>query len=815
MIRLSTFVFVLASFATAAFAADPWSESNPRDVSRELKGAPHMILTPRHPLTPADRAALLEKGVEVQSPLGSGRYLARVKDRSRAADDTRIESLAPMNAEQKILRSALRAAGKGRTWNDVTVLFHKDVTFEEARQAILSSGGALIEIFNTDFGPAKHVEARISPASMTVLASDDRVLAIGAEPRMHAIPHNAVAARISHVDTVHAAPYSLTGAGQMVMVSELAEAQATHVEFGGRLVVPAGSGTGEHSTHVSGTIAAQGIRADAKGMAPAVQVQEFDVGGSIRSHTTVLKEQLPVLKPVTNNTSLGFPLGWCSCEASKVVWLDAAEYYGAYDPVATAVYDDITRDYGTLLVFSAGNDGNYPGFGGDPFAAHLHTDDEGEPDETKTYCYTFNGSGTDCPATCTGGCETAKHHLITPFDTMTVTGSGKNVLAVGAVQTSFQPMSSASFSSRGPAKDGRVKPDVVARGQSVLSTFPGNAYQRLNGTSMAAPVVSGIAALLGEQWQKTFGRRATPAELKAIILAGAQDIGEPGPDYTYGFGLIDAKASADFIRGDGQIGSTNINQGTRFQRQITVTAAQPLKVLVSWPDPSVILLEDDAFTAKALVNDLDMQVVAPDGTVHRPYVLDKAHHTVAATRGVNTVDNAELVEIANATPGIYKVFIDGTNVPAGPQQAFIVSNAKGVNIQPCVDVQEPNDSAAAAFGNVSPGHFTGGICTAGDVDFFKFIVTRSGPVSATITSGDTALRAAFNASNGQTATVDIPADSTRTVSMQYGTGNGQAAALNVTLKVEATGTLGNNPRYDAELEFGQFAGPRHRSAKKP
>jgi hypothetical protein len=58
---------------------------------------------------------------------------------------------------------------------------------------------------------------------------------------------------------------------------------------------------------------------------------------------------------------------------------------------------------------------------------------------------------------------------------------------------------------------------------------------------MASPVVTGIAALLTEQWRKTFtGANPKAAEtLKALILAGAQDLGNPGPDYTYGFGLVE------------------------------------------------------------------------------------------------------------------------------------------------------------------------------------------------------------------------------------------------------------------------------------
>jgi hypothetical protein len=600
------------------------------------------------------------------------------------------------------------------------------------------------------------------------------------------------------------------------MVSEISDAQSTHPEFGGRLIAAGNKQNGSHSTHVSGTIGAAGLNAPAKGMAPNVQIREFDVGQTLTSDLDVLNTQLPVLHPIANNTSLGFPVGWCDCGETAPVWLDEAEFYGSYEPDYTASFDDLTAQYGTLLVFSAGNEGTLPFFS-DDLKQHFHLDDKGDPDVSKTWCISRTGSGTDCPpATCTGGCEQIIHHANTPWDTMTITGSGKNVLAVGAVQTTTTPPVVTSFSSRGPAKDGRVKPDIVARGRAMLSTVPTNSYDTMQGTSMSAPVVTGISALLAEQWQKTFGSRPAVAQLRGVILAGAQDLGNTGPDYTYGFGLIDAKASADLIRGDGaagtQIANVTLTQGARIERNVTLTAAQNLKVLVTWPDPSVVLLGNDAFEAKALVNDLDLKVTGPDGTIYLPYVLDKVNYELAATHGVNTVDNTELIEIANAAPGIYRATITGTNVAEGPQTAVVFTNAKAANFS-CTDTQEPNNSAETAFGNVPPGTWSGGICTAGDVDFFKFEATEFGLIKATVTSGDTPLRATLTGVDGTTVSVDIPANSTREVAFQYGTGNAQAPAYKVTLKLEATATLGSNPQYSFDLDYGQFNGKRRRSSR--
>jgi hypothetical protein len=302
-----------------------------------------------------------------------------------------------------------------------------------------------------------------------------------------------------------------------------------------------------------------------------------------------------------------------------------------------------------------------------------------------------------------------------------------------------------------------------------------------------------------------------------VSLAGEQYLGNPGPDYRLGLWLIYAKASADLIIGDGgtrsQIANITVTQGSRADRNVTLTSTQNLKVLVTWPDPSVVLLGNDSFEAKALVNDLDVQVLGPDGTTYLPYVLDKVNYETAATRGANHVDNTELIEIPNASPGSYRITVTGTNVSQGPQQAIVVTNAKGVTVVPCNDIQEPNNSTETAWGNVPPGSLSGGICTAGDVDFYKFQVTEFGPITATVKAGDTPLRATLTASNGATSNVDIPANTTRSVSIQYGTGSAPAPALNVTLKIEAVGAIGIDPRYTLTLSYGQFAGVRRRATR--
>ncbi len=803
--RRLPFLLIAVLAATPIFA-DP--------STREFRGpGRHMILQASGPLTPEDRAELAAQGIVVRHVLRGNEYLARVADGVVAAD-ARVQALQPIAAEDKIDRSAWREAARGLPYAEVNVLFHEDVPFDDARSALMSAGGALADPLSLYYGPLNRITARIAPSMLTALASDERVFAVLGPIRFKVETDNARSAAASHVPEVYAAPYNLSGAGVTVSLFELGSAQANHVEFGDRFTVFATGGAGSdnmHATHVAGTIGAAGLRPDAKGMAPAAKIYQFCVRTGSNTCTNdwlVDKDQkLAPLGITVDNNSWGYVLGWTF--EDYPVWNDFDEYWGAYDLTLAAPIDEISIDKQVLFVHSAGNDAIGPSF--PEFAPHRHVDDDLDTITDKLFCYSMNGSGSDCPTSCTGGCETVRHHPQNPFDTVGVTAAGKNSITVGAVSVLGTPPNEskviASFSSRGPAKDGRVKPDVVARGTGVLSTVPTNAYASLQGTSMASPAVAGIAALMTEQWKKTFGSGPTPAQLKAVLIAGAEDIGNPGPDYTYGFGMVNAKSSADLIIADANQGKAirnlTVSQGQSFEIPVTATAGQKMRVLLSWADPAIPYLPGRPdIAAKALVNDLDVKIITPTGATVLPYVLNKDDFNANATTGVNTIDNTEVVEIANAA-GVYRVVVTGTSVTEGPQQAVLISNAIAGAV--CKDLTEGNDTEAGAYGNLVPNQSVGAaICTAGDVDFFKFFQATAGTITVNITTGDTPLR--FTLSGAATQVLDVAANSTAMLTATGGVGT-------VTVKVEATAAPGLNPTYTFTPQFQQPSGPRRRGVR--
>ncbi len=810
MRRLSPVLLLLIVVSVASAA--------PATRGGEPRSSRHVVLVPAQALSDADRLELAAEGIEIGAPLSNGRHIARVADDAVLAD-SRIASIDAFRPEQKIHASAYREFALGRTMARVNVVFHGDVEYETAREAILAAGG-VIDPFRVRFSPSQRIEVRVPSAALQALAADDDVLLIAGVRNLRAKSDNAVSAQTSHVTELYSAPYELSGDGVTVSLFELAEGQASHPEFEGRLTVVGTGGASSdksHATHVAGTIGAAGVRADAKGMAPKVRIQQFCIqtpcgGGSL----TFLDDKdlkLPPLGVVADNNSWGFILGW-NLEDGEQVWNDADAYYGAYELTLTAPIDDISNKKNILFVHSAGNDADAPTFN-DGFSGHRHVDNDGETDKTKLFCYSLDGTGSDCPAaTCTGGCETIKHHPTEPFDTIGVTAAAKNVITVGAVNSTGDIV---NFSSRGPAKDGRVKPDVVARGYSVLSTIPTNSYGRSSGTSMATPAVTGISALLVQQWRRTFGGAdPKPVQLKAVLLAGADDLGNPGPDYTYGYGLANAKKAVDLIIADGGTGSRirtlslANGQAETQELRLNVPTTQNVRVLLQWNDPPIAASPTfpDDIAPVALVNNLDLKVIGPDSTVYLPWVLNKNDPNANATKGVNSIDNTEMLELANAAPGSYRVVVTGTRVTEGPQTAVVVASVPVSNAPVCKDLQEPNNDAGAAYGNLTGGSaVSGGLCAADDLDFYKFLATRTGPVSVTVTAGDTALRVTLTGT-GIARTQDIPAGATATLNA-----DANSVPNAITVKIEAIGTRGDVPTYVFTPTFGVDNGTRRRSTR--
>src|SRR5690242_13958266 len=162
----------------------------------------------------------------------------------------------------------------------------------------------------------------------------------------------------------------------------------------------------------------------------------------------------------------------------------------------------------------------------------------------------------------------------------------KNVLTVGAITTEFN--TAAFFSSTGPVNDGRLKPEICAGGWAIISTTPFNNYGADYGTSMAAPTITGSMALLYERYRQLHGGSNPKAALiKTLACNSADDLGNPGPDFIYGFGMLNARKAVEALENNQYFNNTISNSGTA---NFTITGVPAgtgqLKVMLYWNDPA-------------------------------------------------------------------------------------------------------------------------------------------------------------------------------------------------------------------------------------
>ncbi len=244
--------------------------------------------------------------------------------------------------------------------------------------------------------------------------------------------------------------------------------------------------------------------------------------------------------------------------------------------------------------------------------------------------------------------------------------SAKNNFTVGALDDTD---AIASFSSRGPAADGRIKPEICAVGVNVNSTIATNTYSTMSGTSMATPGVSGTMALLYEKYKSLHsGVNPDATLIKALLMNTADDGGNAGPDYKYGYGRINARRALNCLVGNlYSKDSVSTTDSDAFVISVPSNTAE-LKVMLHWRDK-----EANAFVTKTIVNDLDLKVIDPSSITYLPWVLDYAAANVnnTATRKKDTLNVVEQVTIANPTAGNYTLKVFGTTIPYGPQSYYI------------------------------------------------------------------------------------------------------------------------------------------------
>jgi hypothetical protein len=429
----------------------------------------------------------------------------------------------------------------------------------------------------------------------------------------------------------------------------------THVELVNRVTQKDNAATfSDHGTHVTGTMIASGVNPSAKGMAYGLQ-------GIIAYDFTGDKPEIAAEAPnlLISNHSYGIITGW-NYNSSQTRWefhgrsTDNEDYKFGYYSNDTQLIDSIAYNAPNYLyVKSAGNSRNQNG-----------------PAVGQPY-FRYNASN----AMATAGNRPADISSNDGYGIVSWDGNAKNILTVGAVNgissiySRPEDVVMSSFSCWGPTDDGRIKPDVVANGVSVLSSIASSntSYASLSGTSMASPNAAGSLLLLQELYARLKnGEFLRAATIKGLAIHTASEAGSaPGPDYKFGFGLLNVEKAASVISASVANNNNAISEHlmfenifnsttTTFSTNVIASGKGPLRATISWTDPkgnveSVNVLND---TTPKLVNDLDVRITTNGGAkIYRPWVMIPSSPSSDPSPGDNVLDNVEVVDVDSTIPG--------------------------------------------------------------------------------------------------------------------------------------------------------------------
>src|SRR5688572_10954679 len=240
-----------------------------------------------------------------------------------------------------------------------------------------------------------------------------------------------------------------------------------------------------------------------------------------------------------------------------------------------------------------------------------------------------------------------------------LTGSfkmAKNILTVGATD-SFSVV--AALSSKGPAHDGRIKPELIAFGE--------------DGSSGAAALVSGTALLLQHAYKQVSNVLPANSLVKAILINSSDDSGNAEVDYKNGFGSLNANNAMKTVQ-EGRFFNASVSNSANQQFILNVPAGiKKLKATLVWNDPPAA-----PNAAKALINDLDLELIEiSSGQTWQPWVLNHFPHTDSlsqlAKRKKDTLNNIEQITLEYPAAGSYQLKVTGSGVLPASSQNFHVA----------------------------------------------------------------------------------------------------------------------------------------------
>lgn len=430
-----------------------------------------------------------------------------------------------------------------------------------------------------------------------------------------------------------------------------------HLDFQGRInsLIALGRETADdphgHGTHVAGSVLGDGARSNGQyaGMAPNANLVFQSVLDS-RGGLGGLPSDLNTL----------FAQAWTAgARIHTNSW--GAAVYGDYTTDSQAV-DEYVWNNDMIILFAAGNEGD-------------------------------GSTGTD-------------------YDSIGAPATAKNCITVGASEnyrpsegtSADDPNEIAWFSSRGWCEDGRIKPDIVAPGTWILSTkstlAPDNSfwdiydnyYAYMGGTSMSTPLTAGAVAVARQYMQENWNHTPSPAMMKAAIINGGTDLGFGYPSADQGWGRISLTDSltAKEYKYEDETNSLSTGQSQNFSYAVE-SNNHPLKISLVWTDYPA-----STTASIALVNDLDLKITSPSGTVYYGNDFSSPYNS-----SYDRINNVENIFIDNPEVGTYTVEVSAYNIPQGPQPFALFSSgdfgtASSDTIPPTCSITAPTNGATVS-----------------------------------------------------------------------------------------------------------------------
>ncbi|GAB4317755.1 MAG: hypothetical protein Kow0074_06540 [Candidatus Zixiibacteriota bacterium] len=588
----------------------------------------------------ADRRLMEASGITLHKYIPNSAFLATVPTTVTESDLSAagVRWIGELRTTDKIAPALdlVGTPGWARDSNGVaqfTIKVFPHIAPQDAAEWLAQEYGAIVdgtsELINA-------VAVRLPAENWYDIAGDERVQWI--EPYLVPREANNSNRVNTAAEVVQQAPYSLDGSGAMVGEWDGGRADWNHPDFAGRIYSGDQSGISGHATHVAGSVMGSGSQSGGtyRGMAPGAELVSynwfFTVSNLEDEYTDAINNY--DIDISTNSWIVGY-----GADSPEICDAYLGNYFSSCEALDEVVRGSLGKP--VAIAWAAGN----------------------ERSTGPSYC----------------GSQGFTFGSIPPY------GTSKNVITIGAINSNNSSMT--SFSSWGPVDDGRLKPELVAPGcqtgddWGVTSTRSGGGYTVMCGTSMATPTAAGCFALWMGRYKELYpGQEPLGSTVKAVFCEGADDIGDPGPEFDYGFGRLNVQNAIDILNA-GAFVEAEITDGDTLTWLFTLTTdIDSISFTLAWDDPGAAENANPT-----LINDLDLRVqtglTLP--ITYRPWVLNPDDPDAVATIGSDHTNNIEKLErsLGIPTTGTWRVLVIGHNIPEGPQK-FSLAHSPELTLTP-------------------------------------------------------------------------------------------------------------------------------------